>query len=132
MAVAGVDVAQGSIGLVKDPDPQRHEHVRRRALGDVPVDVADGLGGVTVPGKRRSQVGEDRRHQDRRRRPLPGHVAEADADAAVIDREDVEEIAGDEPPGKRLHRVGKGANGALPLRAEERLRLSRPPEGSAP
>ena len=124
MAVAAVDVLEHAIGPFEDPHPQRHEHVGRGALGDVPVDVAHRRRRLAVPREHGAHVRQHRGHVQRRRHAVAGHVAEADADAVLIQREDVEEVAGDELARLRLHREAQRTHLALARRAKEGLRLA--------
>ena len=73
------------------------EQTEGAGLAELAVDQAQEIGGLPHRPDQAAVEARGLRHQQRRPEPLAGHVADVEADATVVQSDDVVEVAGDHP-----------------------------------
>ena len=90
--VSGVGVDELAGPDVHDADEQGHEHAVLVVDAELVVEVRDDAGGRTIVGRARFDQRLRHRHEQGRRHALARYVADAEADAVLVDEVEVVEI----------------------------------------
>ena len=99
--VAAVGVAQGAVATVENPVENGYEDILAGSVGERVVDPFQALArSVLHKARGGADHGARDRHEQRCGHPLADHVADDDADAMLVERKEVVEIAAHFPGGK--------------------------------